>query len=352
MAQDINLNGWVKVRRGLLTHYQTGLMTTTEFVVFHILLALADKATGSGKINARAICFWSDSQISEDMAGRALRGLEEKNYIVREIVPGRRSLYIFHVQKYLATAGADDGKVLTFTKNAKIVEKFADICEGFDVEPADEESAVGSPEESPEESAVGSDYTRREKRDGKRKTGETKNQKEGKKEGRKEDAQASPSLMSSINPAMTLEQSYEAFKHERRDDPLGYRAWIMSLHDQWNTRTGLSFDDDMDEARAADLFLHKGYDVVYQGIELIFACPKTAGVVWKDFRYFYENFDRTLRNAQAWQRKAHTAYLTKMGHVPDPVTVPEPEIAPPHNEMADECPGCHYQKYDCECGNG
>jgi hypothetical protein len=60
--------------------------------------------------------FWTGEQLSRSAAERGLRGLDEKGYIVRETAPGRKGLYVFHIQKYLATAGADEGKVLTFFK--------------------------------------------------------------------------------------------------------------------------------------------------------------------------------------------------------------------------------------------
>jgi len=174
---DINLNGWVKARRGVLSHLQDGRMPPNEFVVFHILLYLADKATGSGKINSTAIEFWTADQLSKDSANRALVGLEKKNYIVREIVPGKVGLYVFHVQKYVPTVGADEGKQLLFTKNSSGVEKIAELLNFFGAEDASEapsEAASGTPSDPQSDlTSDRADDTRRENREPKK--GEVRN---------------------------------------------------------------------------------------------------------------------------------------------------------------------------------
>jgi len=140
-----------------------------EFVVFHILLYLADKATGSGKINSTAIEFWTADQLSKDSANRALVGLEKKNYIVREIVPGKVGLYVFHVQKYVPTVGADEGKQLLFTKNSSGVEKIAELLDYFGAEDASEapsEAASGTPSDPQSDlTSDPADDTRRENRE-------------------------------------------------------------------------------------------------------------------------------------------------------------------------------------------
>ncbi len=45
---DINLSGWVPLRRGLLTHLQERRMSLNEFAVFGILLMLADQRRARG----------------------------------------------------------------------------------------------------------------------------------------------------------------------------------------------------------------------------------------------------------------------------------------------------------------
>lgn len=168
---DINLNGWVQKRRGVLQHLQDGRITANEYLVFDILLMLADKETGSYKTNSGAIAFWTNGQIKKDAADRALRGLEEKGYIVREITPGHNGVYPYHVQKYIATAGADEGKVLTFTKKSNGTEKIAELLGYFGAEgvestptPTPTATPTATPTPTPTPSA---DKTIREKGNGK-----------------------------------------------------------------------------------------------------------------------------------------------------------------------------------------
>ena len=176
---DIILSGWVQTRRGVLSHLLDGRMTVNEWAVYHILLLLADKATGSYMTNSGAIAFWTNGQIKKDAADRALRGLDEKGYIVREITPGHNGVYPYHVQKYIATAGADEGKVLTFTKKPNGTEKIAELLEYFGAEdavgsatpnptstPAPTPTAIATPTPVP-----GADKTKRDKGEGKSEKG-------------------------------------------------------------------------------------------------------------------------------------------------------------------------------------
>jgi hypothetical protein len=128
---DIVLKGYVQKRRGVLTHLNERRLTVNEYVVFDILLMLADKETGSYMINAPAVRFWSGEQVSVDAADRALRGLEEKDYIVREITPGKLGVYPYHIQKFIVAYGAEQGKVLTFTKKRNKIEKTVALLEYF-----------------------------------------------------------------------------------------------------------------------------------------------------------------------------------------------------------------------------
>ena len=135
---DIVLKGYVQKRRGVLTHLNERRLTVNEYVVFDILLLLADKETGSYMINAPAIRFWSGEQITIDAADRALRGLEEKDYIVREITPGKLGVYPYHIQKFIVAYGAEQGKVLTFTKKRNKIEKTVALLEYFGAVLADD----------------------------------------------------------------------------------------------------------------------------------------------------------------------------------------------------------------------
>ena len=174
---DISLNGYVQKRRGVLTHLQQRRMTANEYLVFDILLMLADKQTGSGWINAAAIGYWTGGQIKVDAADRALRGLEKKDYIVREITPGNTGLYQFHVQKFVVTYGAEVGKVLTFRKRANKIEKTEELLKEFAAVPAEDSAEVTAGEAAGvaqgETAGEGADNTIREKREEKKEKGES-----------------------------------------------------------------------------------------------------------------------------------------------------------------------------------
>ena len=167
---SINLSGWVQARRGVLEHLQDGRMTPNEFAVFHILLYLADKETGSYLINAKAIAFWTNGTINEDGADRALRSLEKKGYIVRDITPGKLGVYPYHIQKYIVSYGAEQGKVLTFTKKRNKLEKTVELLEAFGAVLAEDgaEGTTGGTVEGMVDG--GTDKTKREKGEGIRET--------------------------------------------------------------------------------------------------------------------------------------------------------------------------------------
>ena len=195
---DIVLKGYVQLRRGLLTHLNERRITLNEFVVFNILLMLADKETGSYKTNALAIQFWTGGQLSEDGADRALRSLEKKGYIVREITPGQYGVYPYHVQKFVVTHGAEVGKVLTFKKNSKGVEKTEELLAAFGAESADE-GAVGTAEDHAEVGAVPpADKTILE-------TGDLKPETQGRKEGREVGTSKTSSSPSSSSSDQRIE---------------------------------------------------------------------------------------------------------------------------------------------------
>jgi hypothetical protein len=161
---DITLNGYVQKRRGVLQHLVDGRMTPNEYLVFDILLILADHNTGCGMINASAIVFWSGGQLSVDGADRALRGLDKKNYIVREISAGRMGLYPYRIQNYELfwrdAKGAEHVRRTRFDKKTNKIETIEELLEAFGAQPAEataedgaEETAEGTAEGSAEETA-------------------------------------------------------------------------------------------------------------------------------------------------------------------------------------------------------
>jgi hypothetical protein len=169
-VKDINLNGYVPVRRGLVTHLQTGRMTVNEYVVFNLLLMLADHETGTGLINAPAIVYWSGGQLSLDGADRALRSLDKKDYIVREITPGTERLYLYRVQNFEIfwrdEKGAEHVRRTRFDRNNNKIQAIDQLRDFFGAKPAEEgadETADAPAERSAGAGAVGSaDVTTRE----------------------------------------------------------------------------------------------------------------------------------------------------------------------------------------------
>ena len=161
---DITLNGYVQKRRGVLQHLVDGRMTPNEYLVFDILLILADHNTGCGMINAPAIVFWSGGQLSVDGADRALRGLDKKNYIVREISAGRMGLYPYRIHNYEIfrrdAKGAEHVRRTRFDRKTNKTETIEELLEAFGAQPAEdgaeetaEATAEGTAEESAEETA-------------------------------------------------------------------------------------------------------------------------------------------------------------------------------------------------------
>jgi hypothetical protein len=155
-VSDITLNGYVQKRRGVLQHLVDGRMTPNEYFVFDILLILANHKTGCGMINAPAIVFWSGGQLSVDGADRALRGLDKKNYIVRESNPGRMGLYPYCIQNYEVfwrdAEGAEHVRRTQFDRKTNKTETIEELLEAFGAQAA-EDSAEEAAEDSAEETA-------------------------------------------------------------------------------------------------------------------------------------------------------------------------------------------------------
>jgi hypothetical protein len=134
-VSNITLNGYVQKRRGVLQHLVDGRMTPNEYFVFDILLVPADHNTGCGMINASAIVFWSGGQLGVDGADRALRGLDKKNYIVREISAGRMGLYPYRIQNYEIfwrdAKGAEHVRRTRFDRKTNKTETIEELLEAF-----------------------------------------------------------------------------------------------------------------------------------------------------------------------------------------------------------------------------
>jgi len=86
--------------------------------------------------------------------------------------------------------------------------------------------------------------------------------------------------------------------------------------------TGTEIQEDV-----AYLTYTQGYQNLLESMPLILRdCPKTAGIVWKDFHFFAENFERSLRNAQAWKRKIDAQAGAKAAVIGKPVAKIDPMV--------------------------
>jgi hypothetical protein len=277
---DIVLRGYVQKRRGILTHLLEGRMTLNEYLVFDVLLLLADKETGSYMINATAVRFWTGEQLSKDAADKALRGLDEKGYIVREIVAGKKAVYPYHIQKFVVTGGAEVGKVLTFTKKAKGVEKTGELLEYFGAEPADEGTTETPTDTHTETPTEGADKTKLNTGDRRPETGVLK---EGGREGRTD---SSSSLRSSSSSGLTS-------------------SAVIKLELVWRGHTDYGFKPD--EIKAAERLIDEhGLEEVEVVLKnALTERPKSAAIKWgksATFVTFADNYEYNHNAWRAWQR--------------------------------------------------
>lgn len=100
----MNFVGYVPMRRGLLEHTMTGELSLQEFAAFTVLVMLADKSTGAGRINAPVLRTYLPD-LSYPATKRLLQSLEDKRYIFRQIVPNSKVVYRYWVNRYQPTSG-------------------------------------------------------------------------------------------------------------------------------------------------------------------------------------------------------------------------------------------------------
>jgi hypothetical protein len=119
-------------------------MSNTEMLVFIYLVALADKETGSGTINAPTLRAFLPG-LSHDAAKRVLCSLESKGYVFRDITPFSKQVYRFWVNKYQPTVGKYK---LLQTNISKALES-RDVNDIEYVDPALETAPVSAPVTAP-----------------------------------------------------------------------------------------------------------------------------------------------------------------------------------------------------------
>ena len=103
-------SGYVMKRRAILRHLSDAKMTPTEFLIFDLLLLMADSDTGVCMASAEKIVAYSGSQLNKRTVQDALVSLSRKGYIKRGNVKGKRGNYPVCVDKYLCTTGQNRGK--------------------------------------------------------------------------------------------------------------------------------------------------------------------------------------------------------------------------------------------------
>jgi hypothetical protein len=154
----MNFGGYVPVRRGILDHTMSGELSLQEFAALTTLILLADKSTGSGKINGPVLRTYLPG-LSADAAKRVLHSLETKGYIFRQITPRSPLVYAYWVSKYEPTTGPH--KMLQLSTEQALATQDVNSLRYVKRAP---DSALGTPLESAPEGALeGAHYNKKKK---------------------------------------------------------------------------------------------------------------------------------------------------------------------------------------------
>jgi hypothetical protein len=141
----MNFSGYVPLRRGILDHLMNGDLTNNQYLAYTVLIMLADKSTGMGRINAPVLRYFIP-ELSKDAAKRTLEGLAQKGYIFREIKERSPLPYPYWVNKYMPTTGKY--KLLQLFVGEAIANN--DVRYIKYVKGAPEDAPEGAPEDAPE----------------------------------------------------------------------------------------------------------------------------------------------------------------------------------------------------------
>ncbi len=118
-AGNMTLSGYVPMRRGLLNHLQEGRMSLLDYLVYTLLLLLADRKTGIAMTNAGGIVYFTGNQIPLRTAQDCLQRLESNGYIKRPFrVHGRRIYDAIFIDKFVCTDGALRDMRVSFANTA------------------------------------------------------------------------------------------------------------------------------------------------------------------------------------------------------------------------------------------
>lgn len=154
----MNFSGWVAFRRGILEHTLSGHLSTHELAAMTVLILLADKETGAGRINSPLLRYYLPD-LSDDAAKRVLKSLEEKGYIFREVVVHSKRAYRYWVNKYAPTTGLNAMR-LTDISQALATKDVGDIRYSH---PAPDGAPQTAPQGTPQTAPQGAPSNKKEK---------------------------------------------------------------------------------------------------------------------------------------------------------------------------------------------
>jgi hypothetical protein len=109
------LNGFVKVRRGIVEHLHNGQMNLNEFACYCVLLLKADYKTGVAWVNSGDFML---GDVSLSSVQRALLNLEQNQYIKRFVLAGSKKPYPVLIDKFeIADGDAGEPKRINAVKS-------------------------------------------------------------------------------------------------------------------------------------------------------------------------------------------------------------------------------------------
>jgi hypothetical protein len=118
--------GWLKFRRGIMDHLMDGRLSGKEYIALTALIIMADASTGCGKINGAVLHSCAPCFKNSEAAQRALKSLEDKGYIYRQVKLRSPIVYPYAIDKYIPTTGPHKDRQVSVAK-ARNSHRFEDI---------------------------------------------------------------------------------------------------------------------------------------------------------------------------------------------------------------------------------
>jgi len=103
-------NGWIPYRRNLVCHVEDGRMDGHDFMVLSMLFLLADSDSGTLKTCASALVTLLHCGLNERNIQKILDRLDKRDYLRRDIITGKRGLYLVTLNRFAITNGPKKGK--------------------------------------------------------------------------------------------------------------------------------------------------------------------------------------------------------------------------------------------------